>query len=43
VPVNGTIFLGLPNQELGARAVTVTGTTARSQPYRWTGSRWEAL
>jgi prepilin-type N-terminal cleavage/methylation domain-containing protein len=43
VPVNGTIFLGLPNQQLGARAVTVTGTTARSQPYRWTGSRWEAL
>ena len=43
VPINGTVYLGMPGQKLGARAVTVTGTTARSQPYRWTGSRWEAL
>ena len=43
VPLNGTVFLTLPNQPLGARAVTITGATARSQAYRWTGTRWEAI
>lgn len=41
IPVNGTVYLARPNQPLSQRAVTVTGTTARSQPYRWTGTRWE--
>lgn len=41
VPINGTVFVAVPNQALSQRAVTVTGTTARSQPYRWTGARWE--
>lgn len=43
IPVNGTVYLGLPNEALGARAVTITGTTARPQAYRWTGTRWEEL
>jgi prepilin-type N-terminal cleavage/methylation domain-containing protein len=41
IPLNGTVYVGLPNQPLSQRAVTVTGTTGRSQPYRWTGARWE--
>jgi prepilin-type N-terminal cleavage/methylation domain-containing protein len=41
VPINGTVFIALQGQPLSQRAITVTGTTARSQPYRWTGARWE--
>lgn len=43
IPVNGTVFLALPNDPLGARAVTLTGTTSRAQPYRWSGNRWESM
>ncbi len=42
VPINGTIFLGRPGEMTAYRAVTLTGSSARAQPYRWTGSRWEA-
>lgn len=41
IPLNGTVYVGIPNQPMSQRAITVTGTTARSQPYRWTGTRWE--
>lgn len=40
VPVNGTIFIGVPQQPLTARAVTITGTTARPRKYRWMGETW---
>jgi Tfp pilus assembly protein FimT len=39
-PVNGTIFLGQPNQEKTARAVTILGPTGRIRDYTWTGNTW---
>lgn len=35
MPANGTIFVGLPDEVLSARAITVTGTTGRARLYRW--------
>ena len=40
VPVNGTIALGVADQVFSARAITVTGTTARPRRYRWLGGQW---
>lgn len=34
---NGTIFLGVPNQPVTARAVTIMGSTGRIRPYRYEG------
>jgi prepilin-type N-terminal cleavage/methylation domain-containing protein len=34
-PVSGTIFLTIPNQPRGTRAVTVFGATGRIRGYRW--------
>lgn len=42
VPINGTVFFGRAGEPTAYRAVTVTGSSGRAQPYRWTGSRWEA-
>jgi Tfp pilus assembly protein FimT len=42
LPVNGTVFVGIAGDKNSARAVTVTGASARAQAYRWTGSAWEA-
>jgi prepilin-type N-terminal cleavage/methylation domain-containing protein len=42
VPINGTVFVGIPSDRNSARAVTVTGASARSQGYRWNGDAWEA-
>jgi Tfp pilus assembly protein FimT len=39
-PVNGTVFLGLPDHPEVARAVTILGATGRVRSYRWDGSRW---
>jgi Tfp pilus assembly protein FimT len=39
-PLNGSIFVGLPNRPETARAVTVLGATGRVRAYRWTGSKW---
>jgi len=39
-PLNGSIFLGLPNHPETARAVTILGATGRVRAYRWTGSKW---
>ena len=39
-PLNGTIFVGLPNQAFTARAVTIMGGTGRVRPYTWTGAAW---
>lgn len=39
-PINGTIFLGLPNVPTSARAVTILGNTGRIKPYHYTGSTW---
>jgi prepilin-type N-terminal cleavage/methylation domain-containing protein len=39
-PVNGTVFVAIPDQALSFRAVTVQGSTGRVRGYRWTGSQW---
>ena len=39
-PVNGTIFVGLPDEPLSARAITIVGATGRVRAYRWTGMKW---
>jgi type II secretory pathway pseudopilin PulG len=43
VPVNGTIFLAIEGKRETARAVTVTGATARARLYKWSssGTGWE--
>ena len=39
-PVNGTIFLAIPNVTLSFRAVTVQGSTGRVRGWRWNGQVW---
>jgi prepilin-type N-terminal cleavage/methylation domain-containing protein len=40
LPLNGTIFLGIPDQPRSARAVTIFGATGRIRGYRWNGVQW---
>ena len=39
-PVNGTVFLLVPSEQLSYRAVTVLGATGRVRGYRWSGATW---
>ncbi len=39
-PINGTLFVGMPNQPGTARAVTILGGTGRVRPYTYTGTKW---
>ena len=39
-PINGTVFLNIPNQVRTTRAVTVLGATGRIRGYRWDGTAW---
>ncbi len=39
-PINGTIFLGLPNVPSSARAITILGNTGRIKVYQYTGTSW---
>ncbi len=39
-PINGTLFIGLPNNSSSARALTMLGATGRARSYRWNGSQW---
>lgn len=39
-PINGTVFLAIPNQVNSARAVTIIGTTALIRPWHWNGQNW---
>jgi prepilin-type N-terminal cleavage/methylation domain-containing protein len=41
VPVNGTVFIGVPGKPYTARAVTILGTTGRIRAYHWDGTRWQ--
>ena len=41
LPLNGTVYLGMAGRPETARAVTVTGATARARMYRWSGTWWE--
>lgn len=38
--VNGSIFVGLPQQADSARAVTVFGATGMTRAWKWRGSKW---
>lgn len=38
--LNGTLFIGVPNQTNTARAVTIMGGTGRVRQYSWTGTQW---
>ena len=38
--VNGTVFLGRPNEPLTARAVTLFGATALLREWKWNGGQW---
>jgi prepilin-type N-terminal cleavage/methylation domain-containing protein len=38
LPVNGTVFVGIPHVLQSARAITLTGTTGRPRLYRWRAS-----
>ena len=39
-PINGTIFLGLPNVPSSGRAITILGNTGRIKVYQYTGTSW---
>jgi Tfp pilus assembly protein FimT len=39
-PLNGTVFVALPNQPRSARAVTILGGTGRVRGYKWNGAHW---
>lgn len=39
-PVNGTIFIVIPNEQRSFRAVTVLGSTGRVRGYKWDGKQW---
>lgn len=38
IPINGTVFMGIPNQPTTARAVTILGTTGRVRSYHISGT-----
>jgi prepilin-type N-terminal cleavage/methylation domain-containing protein len=40
LPVNGSIFMLIPNQAGSYRAVTILGTTGRVRGFRWNGGQW---
>ena len=39
-PVNGTVFLGVPNESSTARAVTIFGVTGLTRSWKWRGAQW---
>jgi prepilin-type N-terminal cleavage/methylation domain-containing protein len=39
-PINGTVFLGDPNEPLAARAITVLGSTGRVRAWKFNGKAW---
>lgn len=43
VPINGTVFVALPDLALSARAITIQGTTGRVRGYRWDGRQWQRV
>jgi prepilin-type N-terminal cleavage/methylation domain-containing protein len=40
-PLNGTVFMAIPNQVTTSRAITVFGPTGRIAGYRWSGTEWQ--
>jgi Tfp pilus assembly protein FimT len=43
LPVNGTLFMLIPNQPTSFRAVTILGSTGRVRAFRWSGYRWDRV
>jgi prepilin-type N-terminal cleavage/methylation domain-containing protein len=43
IPLNGTIFVGLQNQRVSARAVSIFGATGRIRAYRFNGRDWKPV
>lgn len=43
VPINGTIYMGITGRRETARAITITGSTARARFYKWSppNETWE--
>jgi prepilin-type N-terminal cleavage/methylation domain-containing protein len=41
LPINGTVFLGVPGNASTARAVTVMGTTGRVRGWNGSGATWK--
>jgi prepilin-type N-terminal cleavage/methylation domain-containing protein len=39
-PINGTLFMLIPNQTGSYRAVTILGSTGRVRGFRWNGGQW---
>ncbi len=39
-PLNGTLFMAVPEDPLSARAITFFGPTALLRVWRWDGSKW---
>ena len=39
-PINGTVFIGFPNQETASRAVTVLGATGRIRGWKLARTQW---
>lgn len=39
-PLNGTIYVGIPNKPETLRAITILGATGRARVYYWTGTDW---
>jgi type II secretory pathway pseudopilin PulG len=42
-PVNGTLFMLIPNQPTSFRAVTILGSTGRVRAFRWSGYQWDRV
>jgi prepilin-type N-terminal cleavage/methylation domain-containing protein len=40
LPVNGSLFVLIPNQPGSYRAVTILGSTGRVRGFRWNGGQW---
>lgn len=38
--VNGSLFFGIPNQPMTARAVTIFGVTGLTRSWKWRGDKW---
>ena len=42
-PLNGTVFLAVPNIWQSQRAVTIMGMTGRVRGYKWLGGSWKRV
>jgi type II secretory pathway pseudopilin PulG len=43
MPVNGTVFMRIPDKPTSFRAVTILGATGRVRGFRWNGAVWQRV